>query len=101
MTEVPRAAGVTREALYKALSEEGDPRLTTVLSVARLGRDIVRASTRDLALGDPLLIDQPSTRHRDFARLRGEAVSVFRTVRQSGWAPGRMAGIDPLRTYIA
>jgi probable addiction module antidote protein len=35
MTEVAREAGVTREALYKALSVEGDPRLTTVLGVAR------------------------------------------------------------------
>jgi probable addiction module antidote protein len=35
MTDVARAAGVTREALYKALSEEGDPRLTTLLSVTR------------------------------------------------------------------
>jgi probable addiction module antidote protein len=30
MTEVAREAGVTREALYKALSENGDPRLTTL-----------------------------------------------------------------------
>lgn len=35
MTEVAREAGVTREALYKALSEDGDPRLTTLLSVVR------------------------------------------------------------------
>lgn len=35
MTEVARSAGVTREALYKSLSEEGDPRLTTLLGVAR------------------------------------------------------------------
>jgi probable addiction module antidote protein len=35
MTEVAREAGVTREALYKSLSEEGDPRLTTLLGVAR------------------------------------------------------------------
>jgi probable addiction module antidote protein len=35
MTEVARGAGVTREALYKALSENGDPRLTTLLGVAR------------------------------------------------------------------
>jgi probable addiction module antidote protein len=35
MTEVAREAGVTREALYKALSETGDPRLTTLLGVAR------------------------------------------------------------------
>jgi probable addiction module antidote protein len=35
MTEVARQAGVTREALYKALSENGDPRLTTLLGVAR------------------------------------------------------------------
>ena len=44
MTEVAREAGVTREALYKSLSEEGDPRLTTLLGVARaLG---VRLSAR-------------------------------------------------------
>jgi probable addiction module antidote protein len=35
MTEVAREAGVTREALYKALSENGDPRLTTLLGVTR------------------------------------------------------------------
>jgi probable addiction module antidote protein len=35
MAEVAREAGVTREALYKSLSEEGDPRLTTVLGVAK------------------------------------------------------------------
>jgi probable addiction module antidote protein len=35
MSEVAREAGVTREALYKALSEDGDPRLTTLLSVVR------------------------------------------------------------------
>jgi probable addiction module antidote protein len=35
MTDVARGAGVTREALYKALSEEGDPRLTTLLGVVR------------------------------------------------------------------
>ncbi|MGI9128249.1 MAG: addiction module antidote protein, partial [Roseomonas sp.] len=31
MTEVARGAGITREALYRALSEDGDPRLTTLL----------------------------------------------------------------------
>lgn len=35
MTKVAREAGVTREALYRALSEDGDPRLTTLLGVAR------------------------------------------------------------------
>jgi probable addiction module antidote protein len=35
MTDVAREAGVTREALYKSLSEDGDPRLTTLLGVAR------------------------------------------------------------------
>jgi probable addiction module antidote protein len=35
MTEVAREAGVTREALYKSLSDEGDPRLTTLLGVIR------------------------------------------------------------------
>jgi probable addiction module antidote protein len=35
MTQVAREAGVTREALYKALSENGDPKFSTLLSVAR------------------------------------------------------------------
>jgi probable addiction module antidote protein len=35
MTEVAREAGVTREALYKSLSQDGDPRLTTLFGVAR------------------------------------------------------------------
>lgn len=35
MTDVAREAGVTREALYKALSEDGDPRLTTLMGVLR------------------------------------------------------------------
>jgi probable addiction module antidote protein len=35
MTGVAREAGVTREALYKALSEKGDPRLSTLLGVAK------------------------------------------------------------------
>ena len=35
MTAVAREAGVTREALYRALSEDGDPRLTTLLGVMK------------------------------------------------------------------
>jgi probable addiction module antidote protein len=35
MTEIAREAGVTREALYRSLSEDGDPRLTTLLGVMR------------------------------------------------------------------
>jgi probable addiction module antidote protein len=35
MTEVARGAGVTREALYKTLSQDGDPKLTTLLGVIR------------------------------------------------------------------
>jgi probable addiction module antidote protein len=33
MSDLARGAGVTREALYKALSTKGDPKLTTVLGV--------------------------------------------------------------------
>ena len=33
MTEVSRESGVSREALYRSLSEEGDPRLSTLTSV--------------------------------------------------------------------
>jgi probable addiction module antidote protein len=35
MSKVARKAGVTREALYKALSNNGDPRLSTLLGVAK------------------------------------------------------------------
>ncbi len=35
MTAVAKEAGVTREALYKALSEKGDPRLSTLLGVTK------------------------------------------------------------------
>ena len=35
MTQVAREAGITREALYKTLSAEGDPKLSTLLGVVR------------------------------------------------------------------
>jgi probable addiction module antidote protein len=35
MTQVAKDAGVTREALYKSLSEDGDPRLSTLLGVLK------------------------------------------------------------------
>lgn len=33
MTAIAKEAGITREALYKALSEKGDPKLSTLLGV--------------------------------------------------------------------
>lgn len=35
MTEVARDAGITREALYRTLSADGDPKLSTLLGVVR------------------------------------------------------------------
>lgn len=35
MTQVAKDAGVTREALYKALSPTGDPKLSTLLGVMK------------------------------------------------------------------
>jgi probable addiction module antidote protein len=35
MSQVARDAGLSRESLYKALSEDGNPSLATVLKVAR------------------------------------------------------------------
>ncbi len=35
MTEIAKKTGVTREGLYKALSAEGDPKLTTFLGVLK------------------------------------------------------------------
>lgn len=46
MTSVAKEAGVTREALYKALSETGDPRLSTLLGVTKaLGVTITTKAT--------------------------------------------------------
>jgi probable addiction module antidote protein len=36
MSEVARGAGVTREALYKAFSDKGDAKLSTLLGVLRM-----------------------------------------------------------------
>ena len=47
MSEIARKAGVTREALYKALSEKGDPKLATLMGVFKaLG---LRLSCRGVA----------------------------------------------------
>ncbi len=35
MTQIAKDAGVTREALYKSLSADGDPRLSTLLGVMK------------------------------------------------------------------
>lgn len=35
MSQVAREAGVTREALYRAFSSEGDPKLSTLLGVMK------------------------------------------------------------------
>jgi probable addiction module antidote protein len=35
MTSIAKEAGVTREALYKALSETGDPKLSTLVGVIK------------------------------------------------------------------
>lgn len=43
MTQVAKDAGVTREALYRALSQEGDPRLSTLLGVLRALRISIHA----------------------------------------------------------
>jgi len=41
MTQIAREAGVTRDALYKSLTADGDPKLSTVLGVIRaLGLDL-------------------------------------------------------------
>ena len=35
MTQIAKEAGITREALYRTLSAEGDPKLSTLLGVMR------------------------------------------------------------------
>ena len=48
MTAIAKEAGVTREALYKALSERGDPKLSTLLGVMKaLGVQLSAKSVDD------------------------------------------------------
>ncbi|MFP3542047.1 putative addiction module antidote protein [Rhizobium sp. SIMBA_035] len=50
MTSVAKEAGVTREALYKSLSETGDPRLSTFFGVIKaLGLKISISPGKDAA----------------------------------------------------
>lgn len=35
MTQIAENAGITRQALYKALSEDGDPKLSTLIGVTK------------------------------------------------------------------
>lgn len=49
MSAVARGAGVTREALYKSLSEDGDPRLTTLLGVMEALGVTLRAEIKPAA----------------------------------------------------
>jgi probable addiction module antidote protein len=48
MTQVAKEAGVTREALYKALSPTGDPRLSTLMGVMKaLGLELRSVPARE------------------------------------------------------
>ena len=50
MAQVARAAGLSRESLYKALSAEGNPELSTLLRViAALGLKLTVAPTGEAA----------------------------------------------------
>lgn len=48
MSSIAKEAGVSREALYKALRDAGDPRLSTVMGVAKaLGVKLTVERTND------------------------------------------------------
>lgn len=50
MTQIAKEAGVTREALYKALSADGDPKLTTLLGVLKaLGVELTAVKRQEPA----------------------------------------------------
>ena len=49
MSEVAALAGVSRSALYKALREDGDPRLSTLLGVMRALGVELSVKVRDAA----------------------------------------------------
>ena len=49
MSEVARTAGVTREGLYKALSKDGDPQLSTLIGVIGALGFKISVSEREVA----------------------------------------------------
>ncbi|MDX3929226.1 MAG: putative addiction module antidote protein [Shinella sp.] len=50
MTGVAKEAGITREALYKSLSDKGDPKLSTLLGVMKaLGLQLTVTSVHKAA----------------------------------------------------
>lgn len=54
MSKIADKAGVTREALYKALSSSGEPRLSTLLGVMKaLGMRLSINAAQARRLGDP------------------------------------------------
>lgn len=68
MSQVARDAGWSRESLYKALSETGNPSFATVLEVARaLGSSFMR-SRCELRSNRPIQTDVPATAAVDFRR---------------------------------
>ncbi len=52
MTEVARRSGLAREALYRALSRDGDPKLSTLLRVMRALDIRLDAAMGDASDGD-------------------------------------------------
>ena len=59
MTKVSKATGLTREALYKALQADGDPKLSTFIAVMRaLGMRLV-AKSADAAAAPEARVEKP------------------------------------------
>jgi probable addiction module antidote protein len=52
MTEVARRSGLAREALYRALSRDGDPKLSTLLRVMQALGIRLEAAMGDASDGD-------------------------------------------------
>ena len=59
MTQVAREAGVTREALYRSLSAEGDPRMSTLFGVVKALGVKLRATIEPASRDDAEVSDLP------------------------------------------
>jgi len=74
MTEVARGAGVTREALYKAFSPKGDPRLTTLLgALTTLG---FKLSARKMMVAEKKPRKRVTKVDSKISRLRGRRSAI-------------------------
>lgn len=77
MTQIAKQSGLTREALYKSLSPEGDPKLSTILSVMKaLGVGLAAVTPEPKAAPAKRTLSRPMTGKLFPAKLKASTLSL-------------------------